>query len=247
MSEVLHRQCQTCQRGFQPKRRDSLYCSVYCARWWGHRERDRALESVILARPCLTCCRMFVPKIRRGEYCSQRCRNWLNNQRTANRRRASRLRSTPIRFKVCESPECDAVFVVASLKGNSRQTYCCPEHQYRTNKVRQSRTPAAKRQRRRGRFAKYGLTEADYNRLLEEQGGGCAICGCPPEASAKGTLAVDHDHACCSGQKSCGRCVRGLLCGKCNSSIGLADDDPDRLRRAASYLDRQRQPRLFVA
>jgi hypothetical protein len=51
-------------------------------------------------------------------------------------------------------------------------------------------------------------------------------------------LAVDHDHACCPGGSSCGKCVRGLLCSTCNSALGLLGEDTGTLHRAAGYLDR---------
>lgn len=66
--------------------------------------------------------------------------------------------------------------------------------------------------------------------MLAEQGGGCAICG------SAVWLVVDHDHACCAGPSSCGACVRGILCGECNTIIGRVNDDADRLERAAAYL-----------
>jgi len=84
------------------------------------------------------------------------------------------------------------------------------------------------------RLINYGITAADYDAMLAKQGGGCAICG---EACSSGRrLAVDHNHACCPGDKTCGRCVRGLLCGACNQGIGKLGDSPRLLIAAASYL-----------
>ena len=48
---------------------------------------------------------------------------------------------------------------------------------------------------------------------------------------------VDHDHDCCPGQSSCGKCIRGLLCLTCNRALGLLKDDPMRVRAAADYLE----------
>jgi hypothetical protein len=59
--------------------------------------------------------------------------------------------------------------------------------------------------------AVYSLQPADYARLFEHQGRRCAICRRATGATKR--LAVDHDHTCCPGPASCGRCVRGLLCG----------------------------------
>ncbi len=54
----------------------------------------------------------------------------------------------------------------------------------------------------------YGITSDEYDRLLELQGGRCAICRARPKSKR---LAVDHDHK--SGA------VRGLLCSRCNHDL----------------------------
>ena len=83
-------------------------------------------------------------------------------------------------------------------------------------------------------------------RLFDDPG--CAVChrdilGAGVRAGsgrARSALVVDHDHACCLGAKSCGRCVRGFLCGGCNAGIGLFGEDAAAIRSAADYLDRWR-------
>lgn len=79
----------------------------------------------------------------------------------------------------------------------------------------------------------FGITPADYLRMLDEQGGVCAICHRPQEECR---LAVDHDHRCCAGERSCGKCVRGLLCRTCNLALGCVRDDPAILGSAIDYL-----------
>ena len=75
----------------------------------------------------------------------------------------------------------------------------------------------------------YGLTMADFEALLAQQGGTCAICG-GGRSGPGSRFHVDHCHA-------TGR-VRGLLCGNCNTAIGLLGDDPERAEKAAAYLRR---------
>lgn len=79
----------------------------------------------------------------------------------------------------------------------------------------------------------YGITEETYEALLSSQNGRCAICGV--ELGDKGT--VDHDHACCPGYRSCGQCIRGILCKPCNTGLGHFSDDPAHLRAAADFLE----------
>lgn len=86
----------------------------------------------------------------------------------------------------------------------------------------------------------YSLT---IERLLEmyKNGSVCAICG------QRGPTAIDHDHACCPGDRSCGKCVRGILCINCNHAIGSARDDVDVLYSAIDYLESSRGSLSAVA
>lgn len=83
--------------------------------------------------------------------------------------------------------------------------------------------------------SKYNLTLADYDRLLDAQNNTCAVCGADSPGGV-GSWHVDHDHACCP-KRSCGKCVRGLLCTKCNTGLGMFNDDPEILMNAISYLE----------
>lgn len=85
-------------------------------------------------------------------------------------------------------------------------------------------------------LGRFGLTRITYEALLAQQGGVCAICRGPQWGNST-KFAVDHDHTCCPEQRSCGACVRGLLCNGCNSALGMMKDRPDLLRRAATYLE----------
>lgn len=72
----------------------------------------------------------------------------------------------------------------------------------------------------------YRLREEDYLSMLETQNGTCAICTGPP---TRGFFVVDHNHACCPGKRSCGNCVRGLLCDACNLGISALERHPVRV------------------
>lgn len=60
--------------------------------------------------------------------------------------------------------------------------------------------------------ATYHLTPEQWQALHDRYDGKCWIC----LGTSRVALSVDHDHACCSGPVSCGKCVRGLLCKRDN-------------------------------
>lgn len=84
----------------------------------------------------------------------------------------------------------------------------------------------------------YGMTMRDYRKLFMKQGGKCAICKVAPpggvfQENEKVTLCVDHDHV--TGE------VRGLLCGPCNSGLGMFRDNTESLQNAIEYLKGERK------
>lgn len=84
---------------------------------------------------------------------------------------------------------------------------------------------------------KFGITEEQYQEMLATQRGVCWICH---EGPGKRRLSVDHDHACCPGSTTCGKCIRGLLCGRCNAAIGMLREDLERFYWAMQYIERSR-------
>jgi hypothetical protein len=75
----------------------------------------------------------------------------------------------------------------------------------------------------------YGVSVGEYSQMVKKQKDRCAICQNKPERC----LAIDHCHKT--------EIVRGLLCRKCNSAIGLFDDDIEKIRRALRYLLRAKK------
>jgi hypothetical protein len=72
----------------------------------------------------------------------------------------------------------------------------------------------------------YGISQEQYDLMLEQQDGKCAICHYPPEDGS--VLHIDHCHK--SGK------LRKLLCSYCNQALGLFRDDAERIAAAAEYI-----------
>ena|ERR1700733_9134953 len=88
------------------------------------------------------------------------------------------------------------------------------------------------------RFKKYGITEQQFNEMLRRQNYCCAICGTDNPLGSNGTWAIDHDHSCCPAScRSCGKCIRGILCQLCNQGLGCLRESLSNLRMATAYLE----------
>ena len=79
---------------------------------------------------------------------------------------------------------------------------------------------------------RHGMTVDDYDSILISQSGSCAICKTKDPGGENGRFCVDHDHK--TG------IVRGLLCNPCNWGIGHLRDNPEILRSAIQYLEKNR-------
>ena len=90
---------------------------------------------------------------------------------------------------------------------------------------------------------RYNITLEQYDQLSKDQGDACYLCGevetVPDLNGVIRRLAVDHDHNCCPGARSYGKCIRSLLCYNCNRYMGRVDKSPKLQMRFADYLSRR--------
>ena len=94
---------------------------------------------------------------------------------------------------------------------------------------------------------RYGITLKQYLQISKSQDDACYLCGEKETVPHHKNdtvmrLAVDHDHSCCPGTRSCGLCIRSLLCYNCNRFMGRVDKSPKLQERFLDYLHR----RVFI-
>ena len=93
-------------------------------------------------------------------------------------------------------------------------------------RVKKNHDPDRARDRHYRRM--YGISLADFNRMVLAQGNKCACCGTNEPGGKHNTWMVDHDHA--TGD------VRQLLCKDCNIVLGIVEDSPEHLHKLINYV-----------
>ncbi|MFG1803525.1 endonuclease VII domain-containing protein [Micromonospora carbonacea] len=163
----------------------------------------------------------------RGSYCKA-CFNVRSRASYAKRlketrgREVKQLPQVPDGHRFC--PDCGTAKPVTDFPRNRSDStgyasYCKPCHNARTRETKQRLYGGSREYHLRQR---YGVGQKEFDELLAEQGGVCAICGgADPQH-------LDHDHR--TGW------VRGILCFNCNGGLGQFRDSPTRLARAITYL-----------
>jgi hypothetical protein len=120
------------------------------------------------------------------------------------------------------------VCIVDGCDTKAGPTGACRAHWHKVNQPNRSR---------KYQLSKYGMTELDYEKLLASQNSVCKVCKTNNPGSNYTKFAIDHDHSCCPGlANSCGQCVRGLLCSRCNMVLGMVSDDTYLLDELIDYL-----------
>lgn len=122
--------------------------------------------------------------------------------------------------------------VQANTLKKSTSCGCDESYVVRSGLTRRSFIPAKIRANHGHRQRMFGLSPEMFESMQQFQNNACAICGKVFEQ----TPHVDHNHACCSGKKSCGKCIRGLLCHHCNAGLGNFKDEVELLLKAIQYL-----------
>jgi hypothetical protein len=151
-------------------------------------------------KPCAHCGEEFAPYRSTSKFCSRRC-SW--NSRTVKRserpcHKCGASVAVKVGLAVCDDCRVDP------------------------------RDPERSRAKERARTLRgFGLTEAQYDAMLNKQGQVCAICQ-TTDPGGRGNWCIDHCHE--TGV------VRGLLCVRCNSGLGFFDDNPHILSSARDYL-----------
>lgn len=137
-------------------------------------------------------------------------------------------------------------FVYGREKSNGQCTKCKRNYQkeYYKNNIEKMINASHKTYKRNKKslrvrmlLIKYNITIEDYDKMFKKQRGKCLGC-LKDQSQFKKAFAVDHDHSCCSGKTSCGKCIRGLLCQLCNLVIGNANNDVKTLKRLIRYLQK---------
>jgi hypothetical protein len=168
-----------------------------------------------------------------GSYCKP-CFNERSRASYAKRigekqgRAVAQKREAPDGMKWC--PDCQQfkpfeAFARTKASATGLHSYCRPCHNARGKETKQRLYGGSREYHLRRR---YGIGQAEFDRLLAQQNGVCAICGRDnPEH-------VDHDHA--TGE------LRGILCFNCNQGLGNFRDSPQAMARAIEYLSRYTPP-----
>lgn len=165
-------------------------------------------------RTCKGCALSYMPTSNHQIYCSTACRPKQSRSIKDCGRCGLRPRVSRLFCTECLGicQRCNTSPAVPRNDRNTFQKYCLPCRQI----VQLEQT--------------YGITHEEWKALLDSQGGTCAACR-TSEFGALGPV-VDHDHTTSE--------IRGLLCNRCNVALGMALDDPQRLRALADYVEEHR-------
>jgi hypothetical protein len=126
---------------------------------------------------------------------------------------------------------------VEQRRANNRASY----GRHRTTRIAATAAYAKAHRTERKEWLRRWLIEKRFNKTMAwfatQVPKGCAICHTHVPGGRYNQWHIDHNHSCCPGMGSCGKCVRGILCAACNLLLGAVHDSASTLHAAATYLE----------
>lgn len=210
---MLSRECEVCGAPFTARRQVDKTCSTDCQIQWRRKlSRDSVARRYVPRppRPDTACesCSATVPAPKSGPM-----PRWCSTCRASQEDQRARERIAVRRCYKCQTP-------LPNAERKPGKAVC--------DTCRVDKRDRGREHEQRRRLRRYGITQEQYDKLLADQGNRCPGCA-TDDPGVKG-WSIDHSHA--SGR------VRALLCMRCNTMLGLADEDPTMLRRLADFAER---------
>jgi hypothetical protein len=154
------------------------------------------------------------------KYCSPKCRYSDENLlHKVGRKTDHILKNIDSESMTAECSECGPTYIrkrTVTYKYAKRVRYRCGAYE---------------RDRKRKKL--FQISSDQLLKKLADQNFRCSICLSTIDLDS---CRIDHDHSCCPGRETCGHCVRGVLCSKCNVVLGALEDNVDAFERAIIYL-----------
>jgi hypothetical protein len=117
-------------------------------------------------------------------------------------------------------------------KGTCKQCHTAYMSNYYKNNPDQKKENIRKNSLYGGNWQRHHITKERYDELLDLYDGKCHSC------KVREASNIDHDHGCCNKSRSCGKCVRGVLCNQCNTALGLLYDSKEHILNLLSYVEK---------
>lgn len=249
-------QAHACSIVFPPKSPTSLYCGDECRKKMRHLRQLERLSKVnkeTIKAKCKypECNEVFTTKHRLHVFCSEKCKgaNKVYGQRLVDKppiqcvySKCGKLFKRTNINQICCSVECTQLRLASPEMSAKRY----PQGYFKLKKCRNEGCEKEFKPRAPSQYycsdeckgynsyykRTYGITQTQYNEMKQEQDNVCYLCGSDGFVIGKlghsEKLAVDHCHE--TGK------VRKLLCHNCNRGLGLFQDNPELIMKAAEYL-----------
>lgn len=244
--------CEECGKKTTATRRDKRFCSTSCTRKaWYRQSKSIPAAAARANKTCPQCGTVFTPKRSDTVYCSTECNQkgyYQENKEMLHARGRAWIEANPgkrkeILTRFAERHPDNNKQRYIRLKADPERYAAYQErwHQYYLDH-RDETIERSRKQRERFPTRYYSSRhDCDWDEMFAGfwhlQDGKCYLCGDPLDRTKYRGIHLDHDHSCCPLGRSCEKCRRGLSCQECNKLIGLAKDNPERLRRIADNLE----------